>query len=70
PTRRENRMALWTFSGSLAVVIGPLALALLLWFGLEWRVFFISTGIAFFIVSFVLLLLYQSCVNKSGKTVR
>ncbi|MEM9955274.1 MAG: MFS transporter [Chloroflexota bacterium] len=57
PTRRENRMALWTFSGSLAVVIGPLALALLLWFGLEWRVFFISTGIVFFIVSFVLLLL-------------
>jgi len=45
PARRENRMALWTFSGSLAVVTGPLLLAAMLALGLNWRVFFILSGI-------------------------
>lgn len=45
PTRRENRMALWTFSGSLAVVTGPLLLTMMLVLGLDWRPFFILSGI-------------------------
>lgn len=45
PTRRENRMALWTFSGSLAVVTGPLALSALLAVGQDWRLFFIGAGV-------------------------
>lgn len=45
PQRRENRMALWTFSGSLAVVIGPLTLAAMIALGRDWRLFFISSGL-------------------------
>lgn len=45
PDRRENNMALWTFSGSLAVVSGPLILAALVALGGSWRPFFIITGI-------------------------
>lgn len=66
PTRRENRMALWTFSGSLAVVIGPLTIAGLLAFGLDWRVFFIGTGIAFFIVSLLVLRLPSNPALKTS----
>ncbi|MEM9775839.1 MAG: MFS transporter, partial [Chloroflexota bacterium] len=46
PERRENSMALWTFSGSLAVVIGPLTLTAALLLGSNWRVVFVGTGIA------------------------
>lgn len=45
PTRRENRMALWTFSGSLAVVIGPLTLTAILLLGSDWRAVFIGAGV-------------------------
>lgn len=45
PHRRENRMALWTFSGSLAVVIGPLLLAAMIALGSDWRPFFIGAGL-------------------------
>lgn len=45
PSRRENRMALWTFSGSLAVVIGPLLLTVMLALGSGWRAFFIISGV-------------------------
>lgn len=51
PQRRENSMALWTFSGSLAVVTGPLMLSLLLALGLDWRVFFIASGVISIIVA-------------------
>lgn len=45
PQRRENRMALWTFSGSLAVVIGPLVLTAIIALGADWRLFFIGAGL-------------------------
>ncbi len=45
PARRENRMALWTFSGSLSVVIGPLLLAATVALGSGWRTFFVLTGV-------------------------
>ena len=45
PHRRENNMALWTFSGSLAVVAGPLVLTGMLALGGGWREFFIGGGI-------------------------
>ena len=50
PTRRENRMALWTLSGSLAVVTGPLLLTLLVVLGSGWRAFFIGAGIMLVLV--------------------
>ena len=43
--RRENRMALWTLSGSLAVVVGPLALTAMTTLGSNWRPLFIGTGL-------------------------
>ncbi len=55
PSRRENSMALWTFSGSFAVVVGPLAFALLLSLGASWRVFFILTGILFIITAMIVM---------------
>lgn len=54
PARRENRMALWTFSGSLAVVIGPATLAAIIALGAEWRVFFIGGGIASVMVALLI----------------
>jgi len=45
PERRENRMALWTLSGSLAVVIGPLVLTGVILLGESWRVVFIGIGV-------------------------
>ena len=45
PSRRENNMALWTFSGSVAVVIGPLTLTAILALGSAWRMVFIAAGI-------------------------
>ena len=44
PERRENSMALWTFSGSVAVVVGPIVFALLIGSGASWRVFFLLAG--------------------------
>ncbi|MEO0560698.1 MAG: MFS transporter [Chloroflexota bacterium] len=45
PDRRENRMALWTASGSLAVVVGPLLLAGALSLQLDWRAVFVAIGV-------------------------
>jgi FSR family fosmidomycin resistance protein-like MFS transporter len=45
PDRRENNMALWTFSGSLAVVTGPLILAAMVALGHSWRIFFVLAGV-------------------------
>ncbi len=45
PRRRENRMALWTFSGSLAVVTGPLLLTAGVALGTGWRPFFLAVGV-------------------------
>ena len=52
PDRRENNMALWTLSGSLAVVIGPLMLALLVALGGSWRIFFAFAGVISIIAAF------------------
>lgn len=51
PQRRENRMALWTLSGSLAVVIGPLMLTAVVALGAGWRPFFICAGLLAIIIS-------------------
>ena len=51
PSRRENRMAWWTFSGSLAVVTGPLLLAAMIALGSGWRAFFIGAGILSILVA-------------------
>ncbi|MGF1506653.1 MAG: MFS transporter [Anaerolineae bacterium] len=45
PTRREHRMALWTVSGSLAVVTGPLLQGAALALGIGWRPFFVGSGL-------------------------
>ena len=55
PQRRENRMALWTLSGSLAVVIGPLLLSLMLALGTGWRAFFIGSGVVSIFVALLIL---------------
>lgn len=60
PARRENRMALWTFSGSLAVVTGPLLLAAMLAIGLNWRPFFILSGVLSIILALSILRLPAS----------
>ncbi len=65
PTRRENRMALWTLSGSLAVVIGPLTLAGLLALGIDWRIFFVVTGSLFVLISLGLLRLPPNAALRS-----
>lgn len=51
PDRRENRMAQWTFSGSLAIVIGPLILTAIVLLGESWRIFFIGTGLLSIVVA-------------------
>mgnify|MGYP000114641654 CR=1 FL=1 len=55
PHRRENRMALWTVSGSLAVVVGPLMMTVFVALGLNWRLFFLITGIVAVIVALAVL---------------
>ena len=60
PNRRENSMALWTFSGSFAVVVGPLVFALILSLGASWRVFFILTGILFILTAIIVMRLPSS----------
>ena len=51
PERRENNMARWTFSGSLAVVTGPIILSLTVALGGSWRPFFIIVGIIMILVA-------------------
>jgi MFS transporter, FSR family, fosmidomycin resistance protein len=41
PSRREKNMARWTFAGSLGVLLGPLALALVLALSFGWRAVFL-----------------------------
>lgn len=55
PTRRANNMALWTFSGSLAVVVGPLLFTGMLLLGTTWRPFFIGTGVCTLLVASIIL---------------
>ena len=51
PKRRENNMALWTFSGSLAVVVGPLTLTAVIALGSSWRTLFIAAGVISILVA-------------------
>ncbi len=45
PERHEHNMARWTFAGSLGVVLGPLALAGVVWTGLGWRPAFAAVAV-------------------------
>jgi FSR family fosmidomycin resistance protein-like MFS transporter len=67
PARRENRMALWTFSGSLAVVVGPLLLSGLLLLGIDWRVPFVVIGLVAVGVALVLALLPANPALRSSQ---
>lgn len=51
PARQEQNMARWELSGALGNVVGPLALAAVLLFGLGWRTLFAS----FFLLTLVLI---------------
>jgi FSR family fosmidomycin resistance protein-like MFS transporter len=55
PERREHNMARWTFAGGVGVVLGPLALAVLVWVGLGWRELFA----AFAVLALALVLLLR-----------
>ncbi len=55
PDRRENRMALWTFTGSLAVVIGPLTLSAIVALGSGWRPVFVAVGIVSIVAALAIL---------------
>lgn len=66
PARRENSMALWTFSGSFAVVVGPLVFALLLSLGASWRVFFLLSGGLFILASLIVIRLPASNALRSS----
>jgi FSR family fosmidomycin resistance protein-like MFS transporter len=46
PARHEQNMARWTFAGSLGVVLGAVAVALAITFGLGWRGLFWSLAVA------------------------
>ena len=46
PHRREHNMARWTLAGGVGVVLGPLALAGLVWIGLGWRELFVGFAVA------------------------
>jgi FSR family fosmidomycin resistance protein-like MFS transporter len=50
PSRREQNMARWAFSGSLGIVVGPFALALAVMAGTGWR----GTFASFFIFALML----------------
>ena len=45
PTRREQNMARWTFTGGVAYVLGPLALTAAIAIGVGWRGAFMATMI-------------------------
>lgn len=68
PQQREHRMALWTFSDSLAVVVGPLLLPGLLWIGLNWRTFFLLAGLAAVLMALLILRLPASDALRSSDT--
>lgn len=55
PSRRENSMALWTFSGSFAVVVGPLVFAAIIALGMSWRVFFLLAGGLFILAALIVM---------------
>lgn len=65
PDRRENRMAQWTFSGSLAVVIGPLALSAMIALGSSWRFYFIGAGVIALLVALLIVRLPESRALRS-----
>lgn len=65
PQRRENRMALWTFSGSLAVVTGPAFLALGLSFSIGWLVPFFAVGLVSLITAIAVLFLPSNQALRS-----
>jgi FSR family fosmidomycin resistance protein-like MFS transporter len=44
PARREQNMARWSLSGSVANSVGPAAVGVCVWAGLSWRWGFISAG--------------------------
>ncbi|MCA9913817.1 MAG: MFS transporter [Anaerolineae bacterium] len=52
PQRRENRMAWWTLSGSVATLVGPLMLSLMVLLGAGWRGFFLLAGVIALLVAF------------------
>lgn len=57
PARREQNMARWTLAGSAANVVGPLALAAVLWVGAGWRSLFLvmaalTVGVLLFVRRF------------------
>ena len=80
PQRREHRMALWTFSGSLAVVTGPLLLAAMTALGSNWRPAFIGIGVLSLVVALSIALLPKNpalrsetaddVVNESNQSLR
>jgi MFS transporter, FSR family, fosmidomycin resistance protein len=59
PERREQNMARWTFSGSLAVVVGPLVLGAAALIGAGWRELFFLCAL----VAFVALILLRRSIN-------
>ena len=67
PQRRENRMAMWTLSGSLAVVIGPLSLGAVVALGADWRSFFIFVGLISLLVALLLLRLPANAALRSAE---
>lgn len=68
PARRENRMALWTFSGSLAVVIGPLLLSAMLLLGSNWRPLFTGIGLLSVIVALWIMRLPANPALRTSET--
>ncbi len=66
PERRENSMALWTFSGSMAVVAGPIVFALLIGSGASWRVFFLLVGSLVIVFAIVVMFLPSQNALRSG----
>jgi len=66
PTRRENRMALWTFSGSAAVVVGPLLLTAAIALGSGWRPVFVGTGTGALLVALWIALLPANRALRSS----
>jgi len=65
PQRRENRMALWTFSGSVAVVTGPLLFSAMLLLGSSWRIVFVASGVVSILVALWMLRLPPSYALRS-----
>jgi FSR family fosmidomycin resistance protein-like MFS transporter len=64
PARHEQNMARWTFSGSIGVVSGSLALAAGAWAGIGWRTLFMAGGVA---AAAVTLLLARASLPRAGR---